>query len=211
MWNRESVARWCRCVCKSGTCARRMHGCAVSCAKRAPRARPRRCPEPTRGCASRCGYRSSARRRWRRRWPRLARAGRYCRSRCTVAGVSNRPSRVRRAAAASSPGCAAMGASRGRRWRNGSKCTRRQPRRACVTAAASRMWPMASVPPRSLRSMYKPHKRRIRRPRWRRACDCADSPREVAAPAPHRLFAHTPYGTTVWACVLFERFVCHRR
>ena len=54
------------------------------------------------------------------------------------------------------------------------------------------------------------HKRRIRRPRWRRACDCADSPREVAAPAPHRLFAHTPYGTTVWACVLFERFVCHR-
>ena len=54
------------------------------------------------------------------------------------------------------------------------------------------------------------HKRRILRPRWRRACDCADSPREVAAPAPHRLFAHTPYGTTVWARVLFERYVCHR-
>ena len=53
-------------------------------------------------------------------------------------------------------------------------------------------------------------KRRILRPRWRRACDCADAPREVAAPAPHRLFAHTPYGTTVWARVLFERYVCHR-
>ena len=54
------------------------------------------------------------------------------------------------------------------------------------------------------------HKRRILRPRWRRTCDCTDAPREVVAPAPHRLFAHTPYGTTVWACVLFERFVCHR-
>ena len=54
------------------------------------------------------------------------------------------------------------------------------------------------------------HKRRIIRPRWRRACDCADSPREVTAPAPHRLFTHTPYGTTVWARVLFERYVCHR-
>ena len=54
------------------------------------------------------------------------------------------------------------------------------------------------------------HKRQIRRPRWRRACDCAASSREVAAPAPQRLFPNTPYGTIVWARVLFERFVSHR-
>ena len=54
------------------------------------------------------------------------------------------------------------------------------------------------------------HKRRIVRPRWRRACECEDAPREVAAAAPDRLFARTPYGTSVWATVLFERYVCHR-
>ena len=53
----------------------------------------------------------------------------------------------------------------------------------------------------------KAHKRRIVRPRWRRRCDCGDAPREVTAPPPDRLFARTPYGVTVWACVLFERFV----
>ncbi len=56
----------------------------------------------------------------------------------------------------------------------------------------------------------KAHTRRIVRPRWRRRCDCADVPREVIAPAPDRLFPGTPYGTTVWARVLFERYVCHR-
>ena len=39
------------------------------------------------------------------------------------------------------------------------------------------------------------HTRRIVRPRWRRACDCEASPREVSAAAPKRLF---------------ERYVCHR-
>ena len=56
----------------------------------------------------------------------------------------------------------------------------------------------------------KAHTRRIVRPRWRRRCDCAEVPREVIAPAPDRLFPGTPYGTTVWARVLFERYVCHR-
>ena len=35
-------------------------------------------------------------------------------------------------------------------------------------------------------------------------------PGKSPRPAPHRLFPNTPYGTTVWARVLFERFVCHR-
>ena len=53
----------------------------------------------------------------------------------------------------------------------------------------------------------KAHKRRIVRPRWRRNCDCASSPREVTAAPEPRLFDTTPYGISVWTCILFERFV----
>ena len=56
----------------------------------------------------------------------------------------------------------------------------------------------------------KAHTRRIVRPRWRRSCDCASSPREVTAPAVARLFDNTPYGISVWVRILFERFVCCR-
>ena len=56
----------------------------------------------------------------------------------------------------------------------------------------------------------KAHKRRIVRPRWRRTCECASSAREVTAPPVARLFENTPYGISVWVCVLFERFVCCR-
>ena len=54
------------------------------------------------------------------------------------------------------------------------------------------------------------HKRVIRRPRWRRTCDCASSPVEVSAPPLPRLFANTPYGTSVWSRFLFERYACLR-
>ena len=43
----------------------------------------------------------------------------------------------------------------------------------------------------------KAYKRVIRRPRWRRTCDCASSPREVSAPPAPRLFRNTPYGVSV--------------
>ena len=56
----------------------------------------------------------------------------------------------------------------------------------------------------------KAHKRRIVRPRWRRACECASSPREVIAPPVPRLFDRTPYGTSVWAHYLYERYACFR-
>ena len=56
----------------------------------------------------------------------------------------------------------------------------------------------------------KAHKRVIHRPRWRRACGCASSPKEVSAPPPPRLFLRTLYGTTFWTRFLFERFACHR-
>ena len=50
----------------------------------------------------------------------------------------------------------------------------------------------------------------IVRPRYRRGCDCASSPSEVTAPPVTRLFETTPYGISVWACMLYERFVCLR-
>ena len=56
----------------------------------------------------------------------------------------------------------------------------------------------------------KAHTRRIVRPRWRRSCDCASSLPEVTAPPVLRLFDNTPYGISVWVCILFERFVCCR-
>ena len=56
----------------------------------------------------------------------------------------------------------------------------------------------------------KAHIRRIVRPRHRRGCDCASSPLEVTAPPPARLFPRTPYGVSVWARILYERFACLR-
>ena len=53
----------------------------------------------------------------------------------------------------------------------------------------------------------KAHKHTVVRPRWLRACECASSPKEVTAPPVARLFDNTPYGISVWVCVLFERFV----
>ncbi len=56
----------------------------------------------------------------------------------------------------------------------------------------------------------KAHVRRIVRPRYRRGCDCPSSPPQAIAPPPARLFARTPYGTSVWARILYERFACFR-
>ena len=56
----------------------------------------------------------------------------------------------------------------------------------------------------------KAHTRVIERPRWRRGCDCAAAPPEVSAPPVARLFANTPYGTSVWARFLYERYACLR-
>ena len=56
----------------------------------------------------------------------------------------------------------------------------------------------------------KAHVRRIVRPRYRRGCDCPSSPPQAMAPPPARLFAGTPYGISVWARILYERFACFR-
>ena len=54
------------------------------------------------------------------------------------------------------------------------------------------------------------HKRVLRRRRWRRACHCASSPREVSAPPVARLFANTPYGVSFRARFLYECYACFR-
>ena len=54
------------------------------------------------------------------------------------------------------------------------------------------------------------HRRVIRRRRWRRTCGCASSPVEVSAPPAPRVFANTPYGTSVWSRFLFEHYACRR-
>ena len=56
----------------------------------------------------------------------------------------------------------------------------------------------------------KAHKRVIRRPRWRRTCECASSPMEVSSPPVPRLFPRTLYGTSFWARFLFEHCACLR-
>ncbi|MCY4601296.1 MAG: IS66 family transposase, partial [Acidobacteria bacterium] len=56
----------------------------------------------------------------------------------------------------------------------------------------------------------KAHRRVIRRGRWRRTCGCPASPVEVSAPPVPRLFPNTPYGTSVWSRVLYERYACLR-
>ena len=54
------------------------------------------------------------------------------------------------------------------------------------------------------------HRRVIRRPRWRRGCDCASVPLEVSAPPVPRLFPNTAFGTSVWSRVLYEHYACRR-
>ena len=56
----------------------------------------------------------------------------------------------------------------------------------------------------------KAYKRVIRRPRWRRTCECASSPMEVSAPPVPRLFPRTLCGTSFWARFLFEHCACFR-
>ena len=85
------------------------------------------------------------------------------------------------------------------------------PKDACVCSYCGK--PYAANGERSTTVVeieVKAYTRKIVRPRRRRSCGCASSPFEVTAPPPARLFDNTPYGISVWVCVLFERFVCRR-
>jgi transposase len=54
------------------------------------------------------------------------------------------------------------------------------------------------------------HRRRIRRKRYRRTCDCPDTPKTLTAPAPAKLIPKGRYGISVWVHVLLAKFASHR-
>ena len=56
----------------------------------------------------------------------------------------------------------------------------------------------------------KAHVRKVRRPRWRKTCDCALAPKEVTAPPVLRLFSNTAYGISFWGYFLLECYACYR-
>ena len=88
---------------------------------------------------------------------------------------------------------------------------RNPPADACVCARCGQRYAPNGAEESSLIEIeVQAHKRVIRRPRWRRTCNCASSPMEVSAPPVPRLFATTPYGTSFWARFLFEHCACFR-
>ncbi len=54
------------------------------------------------------------------------------------------------------------------------------------------------------------HRGRIRRKRYRRTCDCPDTPKTLTAPAPAKLIPKGRYGISVWVHVLLAKFASHR-
>ena len=88
---------------------------------------------------------------------------------------------------------------------------RNPPADACVCARCGQPYAPNGAEESSLIEIeVQAHKRVVRRPRWRRTCNCASSPMEVSAPPVPRLFARTPYGTSFWARFLFEHCACLR-
>ena len=88
---------------------------------------------------------------------------------------------------------------------------RNPPADACVCARCGQPYAPNGAEESSLIEIeVQAHKRVVRRPRWRRTCNCTSSPMEVSAPPVPRLFATTPYGTSFWARFLFEHCACLR-
>ena len=81
------------------------------------------------------------------------------------------------------------------------------PPEACVCAGCGAAYvPNGAEESTLVEIEVKAHKRVIRRPRWRRGCACPASPVEAIAPPAPRLFGNTLYGTSLWACFLYERY-----
>ena len=54
------------------------------------------------------------------------------------------------------------------------------------------------------------YRRRIRRKRYRRACECPDISQTLTAPAPAKLIPKGRYGVSVWVHLLLAKFASHR-
>jgi transposase len=55
-----------------------------------------------------------------------------------------------------------------------------------------------------------PYRRRIRRRRYQRTCDCSNCPRTFTAPAPPKLIPKGLLGISVWVEILIDKFFSHR-
>ena len=56
----------------------------------------------------------------------------------------------------------------------------------------------------------RPHRRRIRRKRYRAGCDCPDVPQTLTAPAPGKLIPKGRYGVSIWVLILLDKFASYR-
>jgi len=54
------------------------------------------------------------------------------------------------------------------------------------------------------------HRRKIRRKRYRRTCDCPNESQTLTAPAPPKLIPKGRYGVSVWVHLLLAKFASHR-
>jgi transposase len=54
------------------------------------------------------------------------------------------------------------------------------------------------------------YRKRVRRKRYRRTCDCRQQPRTVTAPLPPNLLPKSRYGTSIWTHLLLEKFHLQR-
>ncbi len=54
------------------------------------------------------------------------------------------------------------------------------------------------------------HRRKIRRKRYRRTCDCHNELQTLTAPAPPKLIPKGRYGASVWVHLLLAKFASHR-
>ncbi len=60
------------------------------------------------------------------------------------------------------------------------------------------------------RSRFAPHRRVVRRHRYRPACSCGVVPKVLAAPPPPRLIAKSMLGVSIWVTVLLDKYLFYR-
>ncbi len=159
-------------------------------------------------------HRRAGTRRWKRSLRSFVRAGRCCRRRCSGAGANSRSEQQERPRSERRRGRQPGAAGHGRTLRPALEERteeRNPPAEACVCGRCGKPYVANGAEVSTIVEIeVSAHKRVIRRPRWRRRCDCASSPTEVSAPPAPRLFAGTPCGTSVWARFRFERYACFR-
>lgn len=56
----------------------------------------------------------------------------------------------------------------------------------------------------------RPHRRRLRRRRYRAACDCDPARRTLVAPPPPKLIPKGNYGVSIWVLVLLDKYASYR-